>query len=138
MKIKATSSILDYDGLPLKENEIKLSKQILKVYKKLCDNNNITSPFQIIDNFEKEIEKSELTYRAVINNALNSLIYENDKPEVMTATDKSKCYEITKKLFDSKEPDFTEDQIDLIIKRVEKIYLQPLICGRIKDVFKRK
>ena len=76
----------------------------------------------------------EMTWRDVIFTALNNFA-QDEKP---TGDIKSKCYQITQKIFDKKEPDLTVDQRALIIERVEKIYQSPLICGRAKEFFEGK
>lgn len=137
MKSKVTEKILDYDGNPLKEGEVKVSQQLIHGFEKLNSEQKINGE-SIINMLKAEFKKEPLTYRNCINFALNSIhVDANGKNEMMSAGDKAKAYEITKKVFASKEPDFTEDQITFIIDRVDKIYLLPIICGRVKEFFKR-
>lgn len=137
MKVKVTDKILDYDGNPLKEGEIKISQQLIRGFEKLTAEQHISGN-SIIDMLKKEIDREPFNFRQVINFSLNSIhVGEDGKNEIMSAGDKAKAYEITKKVFASKEPDFTEDQITFIIDRVDKIYLLPIICGRVKEFFKR-
>lgn len=135
MKVKITEIILDYDGKPLRENEIKLSKQLVGEFKSMVSEKKTTTE-QCLGFLEKEIEKEPLTYRVVINNSLNSpLLKEDGKAEIMSAGDKAKCYEITKKIFASKEVDVTPSQIAFICERVDKIYLSPILYGRVCEFF---
>lgn len=137
MKVKVTEKIMDYDNNPLKEGEVKISQQLIRGFEKLSSEQKINGN-AIIEMLKKEFSKEPITFREVINFSLNSIyVGEDGKNEIMSAADKAKAYEITKKVFASKEPDFTDDQIKFIIDRVDKIYLLPVICGRIKEFFKR-
>lgn len=136
MKVKITQELLDYDGTPMREGEVKLTKSLVSQFESLFISGKVNQK-GIIDSLRSEVDREPFTYRVVINNALNSITQEGDRPEVLSATDKAKCYEITKKIFSSKEPDLTDDQITFIIQRVEKVYLLPIICGRIREFFKR-
>jgi hypothetical protein len=135
MKVKITESILDYDGKPLKENEIKLSKQLVGEFRAMVSGKTTTTEL-CFEFLEKEIQKEPLTYRVVINNALNSpLLKEDGKAEIISAGDKAKCYEITKKIFASKEVDVTPSQIAFICEKVDKVYLSPILYGRVCEFF---
>jgi len=125
MKIKIISPIPDYENNPFIEKTIVLKSQIIDALKQGVAKDDIISELE-------KIFKEPLTYRDVFNTALNSLA----KDEVMTAQDKSKCYEITLKCFATNEPDFTTSQVEFIINRVENIYNLPLIIGRVREVLK--
>ena len=76
-------------------------------------------------------DSPDITWRSVIFTALNNFA-QDEKP---TGEIKTKCYQITKKVFDSNEPDLTVDQRALVLERIEKIYSSPLIIGRSKEFF---
>lgn len=136
MRFKVTSIVNDYDDKPLREDEVKLSINLINGFEKLVNENKITAS-AIIESMKNEVKKEPLTFRIIINNALNSLVNEGDRPEILSGTDKAKCYEITKKIFSSKEPELTDDQVTFILQRVEKVYLLPIICGRVREFLKR-
>jgi len=61
--------------------------------------------------------EDDLTWQVVIFTALNNFA-QDEKP---TAEVKAQCYQITKKVYDSNEPDLTVGERSLIIERIEKI-----------------
>ena len=124
MKVKVTNPILDYENKPYQTGATLVTSELITVIEKL-------SKEEVLQKL-KPLLPEPLTYRDVFNTALNTII----KDEVMTGQDKSKAFEITLKCFANKEPDFTTSQVEFIIARVEKVYLLPLIIGRIKEVFK--
>lgn len=134
MKVKVAEIILDYDGTQLKENEVKINRETLTNLENLVKNGRTS--FQILEDIKREAEKKPLNYRSVINYALNTPAQEGNGFENMSINDKALCYEITKKIFSSEEVELTNDEIKLIISRVDKIYIAPIICGRIKEFLK--
>ncbi len=54
--------------------------------------------------------------------------------EIMTNEEKAQIYQLSKKLFARNEVDLTPSDRELIKRRVEKIYNNPLICGRLIDI----
>ena len=123
-KAKVKTAVTNYDGVVIKENQATLTRKLIDGIRKT----NITSE-QVCEILEKEITKDDLTYRTLIYTALNSIL----KDEVLTATNKAKCYEITAKTFASNEPEYTNDQVNFIIERAEKIFDFPLHIGKLKD-----
>lgn len=78
-----------------------------------------------------EGKKTELTYRQVFINALNS----PSRDETFTSEQLEKSYEVSRKLFTGKEVDLTTSQAAYIMERVQKVYSpSPLICGLTKDL----
>lgn len=137
MKYKVNHKILGYDGKPFHDNEIKLDKVLIDGFRKEIERGSITQPSQVLDILKAEVERDPLTIKVVVSHALNSIgKNENGGNEVLSAADRHKCYEITTKLFNAKEPDFTEDQVRFIIDRVEKIWLAPIIIGRVNEFFR--
>lgn len=86
---------------------------------------------QEIKDFEGESIKDNagkvLTFRNVVGYAINNL------EQNQTAEDKNACFQLGVKLYSTKEPDFTVNQLALIRKKVEKTY-NPLIVGRICEI----
>lgn len=74
---------------------------------------------------------SELTYRTAIGSLLQNVTQED------TADLKAKLFQISTKLWASKEPDFTAEQITLINDRVGK-FGTPLIIGRVAEFLEPK
>ena len=87
---------------------------------------------KVLDYEGKEIVGKEgdtpLTYFDVFATALSA----NMPGEVLTAEEKSRIYQCATKLFASKEPDFTVEQLSLIKERVGKVY-NALVFGRVCD-----
>jgi hypothetical protein len=77
-------------------------------------------------------EKTFVTYRTVISNALNNF----NQSETPTAEYKNKSWQIMKKLYDSDEVNLTVDDMAHIKERVGKIY-SPLIYGRVSEIFEK-
>ena len=75
-----------------------------------------------------------LTWRSAFYMALNNF----SREEQPTGDIKTRCYQITQKLFASKEVDLTVDQRSLILERVRKIFNSPLVCGRAEEVLEEK
>lgn len=118
-------NIIGYTGKPLKYNQIEITRELFNALSLL----NKEGILKFLD----EVVKSEvLTIREVIHAALNS----QGKDEHLNSSDKAKCFRITKKIFATKEPDFTPDEIVFICNRVDAIYLSPLVCGFIREFFK--
>src|SRR3990167_3100579 len=126
MKIKITNPILDYEGKPYRAGATLVTESLIEGIKGSTKEELLAKIQPLLD--------EPLTYRAVFYQALNSI----NKDEILTAQDKSKAYEITTKCFSSKEPDFTPSQVEFIIDRVEKVYILPLIVGRVKEALKER
>jgi hypothetical protein len=77
-----------------------------------------------------ETPDGPLTFRAVFDNALNSVVAN----EVIPAEKKSKQFALTLKLYGSSEVDVTVDEAALIKKRVGLIYTSPLVYGRVCEL----
>jgi len=75
--------------------------------------------------------KDKLIWRNVVFTALNNFA-PDEKP---TGQIKTKCFQISQKIFAKKDPDLTVDQRSFIIERIEKVYPSPLICGRAREFF---
>lgn len=88
---------------------------------------------QKIKNYEgKDIvdeSKKPLSLKTIFVTALNSQL----KTEILTAENKSKIYQLSLKIYQSKEPDFTVDDLAFIKERVGKFY-NPLVYGRVCDI----
>lgn len=76
-----------------------------------------------------ETSEEHFTYFDVFVNALNNQI----TGELLTAEEKNKMYQITRKMYSDKNPNFTTDQLTLLKERVGKIY-PPLVYGRVCDL----
>lgn len=74
-------------------------------------------------------KEEELTLFQVFVNALNGRI----PNETLTAEMKAKIYQISKKIYDSKEPNFTPDQLIIIKDRVGKSYA-PVVYGKVLEI----
>lgn len=125
-KIPVTLPILNYEGQPVKEGATPITHDLI----------NKIREFQIpwnalADMLQAELNKPDLTYRTAIHTALNTFS-QDEKP---TSTDKAKAFEITSKTFATNEPEYTDDQVAFIIDRVEKVFIAPIIVGRIKECF---
>ena len=137
-KVKVKTAVTDYEGVTLKENQAIITPSLISEIKK-----HGLSQAQVVDILETEVKKENLTYRILIHQALNSLTT-TDKPdgtktpEILSSTDKAKCYEITQKTFATNEPDYTSDQITFILERAEKIFQFPLYIGKLKDFLLKK
>jgi hypothetical protein len=103
----------------------------IKVTEKITDYEN--KPVQNID--QQGNPTGTLTWRQVIFTALNAM--ESDPNKQMPEEDKMKAYQITKKAFDSEEPDFNIEEAAFILKNIKRVY-SPLICGRAEEVFENK
>ena len=117
MKVSVVEKILDYEGKPL----IKPKGENRKCPK--CDHSWVTS-----ENKEDE----PILWREIIHVAMNT----PSRDEKMTGELSTKLYQITKKAFDTNEPDYTVDQLALIIERIKKTY-NPLIAGRAEEYFNK-
>lgn len=87
----------------------------------------VIKDYEGADLIEPEKEKP-LTYREVIINSLNAQIGNEQIPAEL----KNRIYQVTKKIYAGKEPDFTPAQLQLIKERVGKAY-SPLVYGRLLD-----
>lgn len=75
--------------------------------------------------------KTPLTYFDVFINSLNSQA-PGEMP--LTAEKKSQIYQISKKMYQSNEPNFTTNELSLIKERIGKTYA-PMVYGKICDLF---
>jgi hypothetical protein len=75
----------------------------------------------------------ELTLSTVCLVALNNF----SRDETPTAEVKSKCFQISCKISNTKEPDLTIPEVSLILERVDKVYSSPIVCGRVKEFFEK-
>jgi len=82
----------------------------------------------------KKNEKEDITWQDVVYTSLNNFA----PGEQPTSEVKQKCYQITKKIYDSNEPDLTVSEIAFILERIEKIQMMPIICGKAKEFFDKK
>ena len=95
---------------------------------------------QVLDYEGKPVKETNLddspvlTWRSVFFTALNNFT----KDEQPTGELKTKCYQITQKIFASKDADLTVEQRALILERVKKIFTSPLICGRVEELLEEK
>jgi hypothetical protein len=108
MKIDVRNGIVDYHGDPITESQ--------------------PDP----ENTGKVIEVAK-PLREYFSTALNNAL----PNEVMTPEDKTKAYEISTKLFASNEPNLTSEQITFLKGRILKVFLSPLVCGRLIDVLEQ-
>lgn len=70
-----------------------------------------------------------LNYFDIFINALNGQI----QGEILTAEKKSMIYQLSKKIYEEKEPNFTTEQLSLIKERVGLVYA-PIVYGRVCDL----
>ena len=97
---------------------------------------NVLEPILDYDGKPVKIsDKENLTWRKIIFNALNNISPEEKQIDSET---KSRCYQITKKIYDSKDPDLTVNERALILERIDKAYNSPLVCGKAKEFFEEK
>ncbi len=76
----------------------------------------------------------EINWRDVIYVALHNF----QKDEIPTGEMKAKSYAITTKAYNASEIDLTVNEVAYVLERIDKIYSDPLICGRAKDFFDKK
>jgi hypothetical protein len=105
MKVNVSKPVLGYDGAPVTEPDPK------------PDNPQNTK---------------EITYLTVLTTALNTTLPEDSQ---MNAIDKSRCYLLTMRAHQSSEVLFNEEERALIMSRVGKVYVAPLIIGRAAEFF---
>lgn len=72
--------------------------------------------------------KKSVTFFDVFINALNSQL----QGEILTSEKKNQIYQISKKIYNSNEPNLTPEQLATIKERVGKIYA-PLVYGKVCD-----
>lgn len=94
---------------------------------------NLTQPIKNYDGKLIKDEKDKLTLKKVLVVALNS----QDKNEVITPEQKSKIYQLSLKMYESKEPNFTVDDLSFIKERVGKFW-SALVYGRVCDLIDNK
>ena len=68
--------------------------------------------------------------RRLLTTALNSVA----PNETLTAEQKAKIYQLSLKIWSRKEVDFTIDDLAFLKERVNKIFVSPMLCGRIGDI----
>lgn len=78
-------------------------------------------------------EKKPITWKKVIFTALNNVL----PNENFSEADKMKCFDLTSRCYAREEVEFSVEEAAFIIKRVVGMY-NPLICGRVKDLFNEK
>lgn len=88
----------------------------------------------LIPNPTKEDKDAKLTWREVISQALNT----PSREEILTGEQKAKMFQISNKIWSSKEPELTTTEVAFVIERVNKIYNNPLICGRVEEFLNKK
>jgi len=123
MKIKLTEPILDYEGKSFQQGTIIITASLIQSIEK-GQKEDILQKLKLL-------LSAPLTFRDVFFTALNS----QEEGEKLTVEQKVQMYQITKKVFSGEEPDFTLKELAFIQERVEKIYILPLIVGRVKEVF---
>lgn len=126
MKRKITDPVLDYENKPFCTGQTVVTASLIDAIEKRPKD-------EVLADLKKSLT-DPMTWRDVFNTALNS----QAKDEHLTSQDKSQCYQITKKCFATNEPDFTTKEAAFIIDRVEKIYIMPLIIGRVQELFDTK
>lgn len=92
----------------------------------------VTDP--ILDYENKPIKgvNDEITlWRTIFFVALNNFA----KDETPTSEMKEKSYKLTKSIFDKEEVDLSVAERAYLLERIEKMYPQPLICGKAKELF---
>lgn len=75
-----------------------------------------------------------ITYRGVMANALNNPA----KGETLTSEQKDKSYKLMIKLYASDEVELSLDEASYIKERVNKVYNNSLICGRVGEILEIK
>lgn len=93
---------------------------------------NISQP--VLDYENKEIKTDEkggvLTYFDVFINSINSNV-QGETP--LTAEKKNQIFQLSKKMYSHKDPNFTPEELTLIKERVSKAYA-PLVYGRVVEI----
>lgn len=90
-------------------------------------------PMPQVDQEGKPIQS--LTWREVIFTALNAI--HGDPTKQMADDDKMRAYAITKKAFDSDEPEFDVEEAAFVLQHIRRIY-SPLVCGRASELFEER
>lgn len=75
-----------------------------------------------------------ITIRKCIFLALNNPA----KDENMDSGTKEKCYDLTKRAYDSIEPEFSTEELAFIADRIGKVIVSPLLVGRFKEIINEK
>jgi len=114
MRIKVTELVLDYKGAPIEETtgkyqQIGVDKEGRPVLEPILE---------------------EMTWRKVIWLAMNQI----DPQNPATAEEKLRAYQITRKAWDSAEPEFTVGERAIILEKIVVIY-NPMVYGRAVEVF---
>lgn len=100
----------------------------IKLKEAILDYEN--KPVEIPSPTEENPDKTKtLTYFDVFSSSLNSQVGN----EIISAETKAKIYQISKKIYDSNEPNFTADQLLLIKERVGKAY-SAMVYGKVCDL----
>jgi hypothetical protein len=108
MKIDIRQPILDYQGEPITESQ--------------------PDPEDA-----KKVIQIPKPLREYFSTALNNAV----PNETMTGDDKTKAYEISTKLFAHNEPNLTSEQITFLKDRILKVFINPLVCGRLIDILEQ-
>lgn len=82
----------------------------------------------------KDPKSESIKLKDIIGNSINNTL----QSEQLSAEVKNKLFQIGLKLYKGNEVDFTTDQLSLIKERVNKIYQNPLICGRVEEIIEGK
>jgi hypothetical protein len=108
MKIDIRRPIVDYQGKPITEPQ-----------------SDPEEPRRIV-----QVAKPLREYfSTALNNALPD--------ETLTPEAKTRAYDISTKLFASNEPNLTSEQITFLKERILKIFISPLVCGRLIDILEQ-
>ncbi len=94
----------------------------------------ITDPIMSYEGTPVQDNGKDLDWKQIFFVSLNNFTSE-EKP---TNEIKAKCFQLTKKIYDSNEPDFTMDERSFLMERVRKLYSAPIIFGRIEEFLEGK
>jgi hypothetical protein len=94
---------------------------------------NVTEP--VLDYEGKPVKDGDkdLLWKEVIYQALNAIL----PNEQQTVEDKTQCYRLTTRCFQTDQPDFTLEERLFIIAKIQRIY-SPLVAGKAQEFFDKQ
>ena len=111
MRIDVTQAVYDYEGKPISKNKTDAKGKL------------------VLDADNRPVQESQ-TIREFFTTALNSAT----QNETFTAEQKAKAYQISLKLWAGKEANLTLDDRAFLKERINLIFINPMLCGRLCDI----
>lgn len=90
---------------------------------------NVTEVIKDLEGKPFKDGDKELTLRSVFSTALSN----PGKDEALTSEVKTRCYALATKIWQGKEIDLTLDERSFIKERADKVFISPIIYGRLCD-----